>query len=57
MKSLCHGAKREALDLESSQEETQSDWLRRERGVSQGSKESRGRLVEEWTKRQSHAES
>lgn len=34
---------------ESSQEGRRSDWLRRERGVFQGSKESRGRLAEEWT--------
>lgn len=42
--------------LESSQEERRSDWPRSERGVFQSNKESRGRLVEEWTKRQSSAE-
>lgn len=41
--------------LESRQEQRQSDWSRRERGVFEGSKESRARLVEEWAKRQSSA--
>lgn len=46
-----------ALVLESSQEERGGDWLRRKRGVFQSGEESQGRLVKEWTKRQSKSES